>query len=267
VAAVLTPQSQETRRQALEAAIRGEADYDMEYGLTDGRILQVRGRLFRGRGGRPLKLAGVILDVTDRHRAFADLADSSRRQQLLMNELNHRVKNTFATIQGIAAATARQHPDVAGFVPSFEGRLIALSDTHNLLTAQGWEAAALRDLLEQQFAPHPRDQVTLDGPALDLGPRAALAIGMVLHELATNAVKYGALGVAEGRVEVAWTVDPAGRASLVWTERGGPPVKAPTRTGFGSRLIRSSLAGLEGSADLAYAPEGFVARLTFDPKA
>jgi NO-binding membrane sensor protein with MHYT domain/two-component sensor histidine kinase len=268
VEARLVPETQEARARALEAAIAGQADYDMEYALTDGRWVQVRGRLFRGRGGRPLKLAGVILDVTDRHRAHDDLAASHRRQQLLMNELNHRVKNTLATIQAIASATARQSPDLPAFKERFEARLIALSRTHNLLNAQGWDGADLRQLLEQELSPYPADQVTLDGPPVALRPEDGLALGLVFHELVTNAAKYGALS-RTGSLDVGWTEGPDGEVALTWTERGGPPVAGPpSREGFGSRLIRMNIeTALKGTAEMDYAPEGLTARLRFRRRA
>lgn len=260
----LSPDSREARLAALKSALEGETDYDVEYGLVDGRWLQVRGRMFRTRNGRPTKLAGVILDVTDRHGAIAELDAGARRQQLLVNELNHRVKNTLATIQSIAAATARQSQDIGDFRTRFEARLIALSKTHNVLTAQGWDGAAMRDLLDQEFAPYAPHQVMLSGPEVQLNAQDALALGMVFHELATNAAKYGALSRAEGVVSVTWDRDEEGQVVLDWTERGGPPVTPPSRTGFGSRLIRLSLeTGLKGSAVMDYAAEGLSARLRF----
>ncbi|MDO9338063.1 MAG: MHYT domain-containing protein [Caulobacter sp.] len=137
VARTLTPDTIARRAASLEIAITGDHDHDMEYGLTDGRWVRVRGRLFRGRSGRPLKLAGIIVDITDRQRAYQELAASKDRQQLLLNELNHRVKNTLATIQAIASATARQSRDMPDFKERFEARLIALSKTHNVLPRAG----------------------------------------------------------------------------------------------------------------------------------
>ena len=268
VVGALEPESADRRARALEAAIAGEADYDVEYELKDGRWLQARGRLFRSRTGRPQKLAGVIIDVTERQRAFIDLATSNRRQQLLMNELNHRVKNTLATIQAIAAATARQSRDIPDFRERFEARLLALSKTHNVLTAQGWDAADLSALLGQELLPYPADQVRIEGPALDLRAEDSLALGMVFHELATNAAKYGALSSPDGTVQVAWGRQADGEVTLTWTERGGPAVSPPGREGFGSRLIRMSVeVSLKGAARMDYAEEGLTAHLTFRPRA
>lgn len=257
------------RRAALEAAIAGEAEYDVEYPIagTD-RWVQSRGSLVRSRSGRPLKLAGVVSDITDRHRAYAALETSERRQQLLINELNHRVKNTLATLQSIAALTARRASSVEEFSGLFEARLMALSETHNLLTASGWEQATLAALLTKELKPYSPDQFRLEGPDVVLDAPQALAMGMIAHELATNAAKHGALSTPDGCVTVSWAAaDAEGRTTLDWIETGGPAVARPTRTGFGSRLISTSLKGdLKGSADLDYAPEGLNARLVFRPQ-
>jgi len=257
-----------TRAAALERALTGEADYDVEYPIgTTGRWVQSKGSLVRSRSGRPLKLAGVVSDITDRRRAFEALETSERRQTLLINELNHRVKNTLATIQSIAMLTARRTDSLPEFAALFEARLMALSETHNLLTATGWEQAMLRDLLVKELRPYAPEQFTLDGPDVLFEPPQALAMGMIVHELATNAAKHGALSVDPGRVAVCWTApDGEGRVTLDWVESGGPAVETPRRTGFGSRLISTSLRGdLGGSAILDYAPEGLRARLTFKP--
>ena len=267
----LKPEDMARRTETLERALRGEGDYAAEYQMRDsGRWLQVRGRLIRSRSGRPMKLAGVITDVTDRHQAFAALATSEHRQRLLINELNHRVKNTMATIQSIAALTARRSTSVEDFMRLFEARLIALSDTHNLLTANGWERARLRDLVLQEFRPYAEDRLRMQGPDLTLEAEQALSMGLILHELVTNAAKYGALSrpqEAAGCIDVIWTPpDEEGRITLDWIERGGPPVAPPTRSGFGSRLIDTSIRGtLQGSASMDYAGGGLHCRLIFRP--
>lgn len=263
------PENVQPRSEALARALAGQAPYDVEFRMADtGRWVQAYGSLIRSRSGRPVKLAGVIRDVTDRKQAFDDLETSERRQKLLINELNHRVKNTLATIQSIAALTARRAGSLEEFGRQFQARLIALSETHNLLTAQGWEQAALRDLLEKELRPYPPGQVQLQGPHLVLASAQALAMGMVIHELVTNAAKHGALSVEGGSIVVTWTdrgVD--GLHCLNWIERDGPPVSAPSRTGFGSRLISTSVRGdLGGEAELDWARTGLRVRLTFNPK-
>lgn len=265
----LNPEQMDYRAAALEAAIAGEADYDVEYAIlgTD-RWVQSRGSLVRSRSGRPLKLAGVVSDITDRRRAFEALETSERRQQLLINELNHRVKNTLATLQSIATLTARRATSVEEFSAQFSARLMALSETHNLLTASGWEQAPLADLLGKEMRPFAPEQFRLDGPDLMFGAPQALAMGMILHELATNAAKHGALSTPDGCVAVSWSApDADGRTALEWIETGGPAACPPSRTGFGSRLIATSLKGdLGGSAELDYSPQGLRARLVFRPQ-
>lgn len=256
------------RAAALDAAIAGKADYDVEYPIvgTD-RWVQSRGSLVRTRSGRPLKLAGVVSDVTDRRRAFEALETSERRQKLLINELNHRVKNTLATIQSIAALTARRSGSVEEFSRLFEARLMALSDTHNLLTASGWEQATLGDLLTKEFRPYAPEQIRLIGPDVMFEAPQALAMGMVVHELATNAAKHGALSRPEGCVTATWSEpDADGLIVLDWVETGGPAAVPPKQRGFGSRLIATSLKGdLGGFADMDYAEAGLRARLSLRP--
>jgi two-component sensor histidine kinase len=193
-------------------------------------------------------------DVTPRVLAEA-------QQKLLLDELNHRVKNTLATVQAIAAQTLRTNPEPSAFRETFEARLLALSATHDLLTATSWRSADLRDVARLEFRPYDPDRYVLDGPEVSLSPSEALALGLLFHELATNAVKYGALSSPTGCVEVRWSVD-AGLLTLMWRERGGPPVKPPTRRGFGSRLIERSLRGdMRGEAVLDFAPDGLLCRV------
>ena len=256
------------RQAALERALAGEADYDVEYPIgTTGRWVQSKGSLVRSRSGRPLKLAGVVSDITDRRNAYQALETSERRQRLLINELNHRVKNTLATIQSIAVLTARRTNSVSEFSTLFEARLMALSETHNLLTASGWEQAMLRDLLDREFRPYAPEQFRLEGPDVLFDAPQALAMGMVVHELATNAAKHGALSTGGGCVKVNWGApDADGHVALDWIETGGPSALSPRRAGFGSRLISTSLKGdLKGSAEHDYAPEGLKTRLKFRP--
>lgn len=144
---------------------------------------------------------------------------------------------------------------------------MALSDTHNLLTASGWEQATLSDLLAKEFRPYAPEQVRLEGPDVLFEAPQALAMGMVIHELATNAAKHGALSKPEGCVTAAWSEpDGDGRITLDWAETGGPAASPPSRTGFGSRLIATSLKGdLNGSADMDYSDAGLRARLFLQP--
>jgi two-component system, chemotaxis family, CheB/CheR fusion protein len=191
-----------------------------------------------------------LLEITARKRAEAGA-------RLLLNELNHRVKNTLATIQSIAAQTLRSRSGLEGFREAFEARLVALAGTHDVLTAEQWEGAGLRQLLDKELAPYaPEGQVRMEGPNVRLNAQATLALGLVAHELATNAAKYGALSTPEGRVCVQWSLLDGG-LELIWREAGGPAVTPPQRRGFGSRLIERSVRGeLAGTVDLDFTPEG-----------
>ncbi|WP_395673679.1 sensor histidine kinase [Phenylobacterium sp.] len=194
-------------------------------------------------------------DVTDRVRA-------EQQQKLLLDELNHRVKNTLATVQAIAAQTLKSSPDPVEFRKMFEARLMALSATHDLLTATSWRSASLRDVVSVEFRPYDPSRYALKGPDVALAPAEALALGLLFHELATNAVKYGALSNAGGCVEVEWRIRDRALA-LSWVERDGPPVRVPTRRGFGSRLIERSLKGeMRGEAVLDFAPGGLRCQVT-----
>ena len=192
-------------------------------------------------------------------REIAERRKSEARQSLLINELNHRVKNTLATVQSIVAQTSRSGRSSQEVRHAIEGRLLALSAAHNLLTQHNWEGADLRLVAEralEAFATPGEGQVTVSGPSVILEPEQALGVSMALHELATNAAKYGALSTAAGRVQVRWGTQDA-RLDLSWQESDGPPVKAPSERGFGSRLLERGLAAeLGGTVDLEFRPEG-----------
>ena len=247
---------------AIEAAIRHGADYDIEYRVLhpsgETRWVHARGRAAQTTDhGGARRMAGVSLDITERKRA-------EERQKLLVNELNHRVKNTLVSVQSIASQTLRTTHSPQAFHVAFEGRLMALSHTHNLLTEQSWEGASLREIFDfelEAFAAGER--IDFDyGHDLQLSPKATVALGMAVHELATNALKYGALSVPEGRVRVVWTLDSTSETPvlhLTWTEQDGPPVVAPNRRGFGARLLERGLAGeLSAQVALAYDNLGLV---------
>ena len=193
-------------------------------------------------------------DITERKRA-------DEQRQLLINELNHRVKNTLATVQSLVMQTLRTTERSADARPLVDARLAALARAHDLLTAENWEGAYLREVVERAlkaFAAGAR--VEVGGPVVRLTPKQALALSIALHELATNAAKYGALSNEKGRVNLSWEVCGEGGAELLqltWRESGGPVVSPPARAGFGSRLIERNLAfELNGEARIAYRPEG-----------
>jgi len=252
---------------AIESAIRDGADYDVEYRVVlpsgDLRWLHARGRAAQtADDGGVRRLAGVSLDITDRKRA-------EERRKLLVNELNHRVKNSLATVQSIAAQTLRSVTSPAFFREAFESRLIALSQTHDLLTRESWEGASLREVFDAEaHAMAGEDRVTFDYASdLRLNPKAAVALGMGIHELATNAVKYGAFSVPDGRVTVTWTLEPD-LLRLSWIERNGPPVQPPARRGFGARLLERGLAAeLSGAVELTYDAAGLVCQMALPLRA
>jgi len=227
----------------------------------DGRVIwiAVRSSTVRDDTGHFLYGVRVVQDVTERKEA-------EERQKLLIDELNHRVKNTLATVQSLATQTARGTHSPEEFREAFEGRLIALSQAHDQLTRRHWKSADLRDIVEAAIAPHlarSQDQMIITGEPITVTPRVALTLALALHEMTTNAAKYGALSVAGGRVEVAWRVErkasPPPVLRIEWRERGGPPVTVPKQQGFGTRFIVGSVASeLQGKAQLDYDPAGFI---------
>jgi two-component sensor histidine kinase len=200
--------------------------------------------------------------------ASRELAEKDRQQTLLINELNHRVKNTLATVQTMARLTARSAPDHEAYKASLEARILALSKTHNLLTEAAWETVSLRDVLRAELGPYDDgsgSRIVLDGPPVPLAPRVAVALGMAAHELTTNAAKHGSLCAPEGRVRVRWEVtanQDGTHLHLSWKETGGPAVRQPSRTGFGSRLLQQGIArDLDGETHLDFAVEGLGCRM------
>jgi PAS domain S-box-containing protein len=184
---------------------------------------------------------------------------AEQHQQLLINELNHRVKNTLAVVQSLALQSFRGDTPSETARHDFSARLTALSAAHNLLTRQNWEQASLEDIIStslQAAAGANMDRVLLQGPDVPLAPQTAVSVGMAIHELTTNAIKYGALSNGVGRIAVNWSVD-EGSLHLEWRESGGPPVVAPKNRGFGSRMIEKGLAAeLGGQVALSFPAEG-----------
>jgi two-component sensor histidine kinase len=184
---------------------------------------------------------------------------SEEHQTLLIRELQHRVKNTLATVQALLRATARSASTVEDFKQVFEARVLSLSRTHDLLVENAWRAASIRDILRSELGPYDDGagtRVLLTGPAVELPAELAVPIGMAIHELTTNAAKYGALSTPRGWLEVEWDVrgmDSARKLQLWWTERDGPPVEPPSRKGFGSSLIQRLLTTqCRAEIDIAY---------------
>lgn len=209
-------------------------------------------------------ITGIIVQGAD----VTEEVEYEERQELLIQELNHRVKNTLAVVQSIAQQTFRTVPDSAPAMATFKARLHALAAAHGLLTESSWSPASVREIVELTVGAtfgSLDDRVLLDGPDFLLNPEVALALTMILHELTTNAIKYGALSDAAGRVDIDWSVserDDCDVLSLTWHERGGPQVAPAPGEGFGSRLIRSGITSKHGtSVDLRFEPEGVVCAL------
>ena len=184
----------------------------------------------------------------------------------LTRELNHRVKNTLANVLSIIALTRRRAADVDSFADSINGRIRALSATHDLLTHSEWGTTLIRAVVAAELAPYAQDGehlVELQGPEVELAPNDALSLGLAIHELATNAAKYGALSVPDGKVRVQWKMISGELARIDWTERGGPPVSPERRRGFGTELIEKIVAHELGQpVDLKFEPEGVSCALT-----
>lgn len=209
----------------------------------------------RDADGTFLYAVRVVEDITERRRA-------DKRQKLLIDELNHRVKNTLATVQSLAWQAARPGvpPQVAQ--QRFQERLLALSRTHNLLNETHWEGASLKTILETELGPYATaaGRVQLKGPEVHLEAKLAVVLGMAVHELTTNAAKHGALSVASGRVQVDWKIDDRGGKAVLaigWCELGGPTLAAQPSPGFGSRLLRQTITReLAGQLEIRYEREG-----------
>jgi len=234
---------------------QGQAEELEELAGMEGgqpRVLLSTKTPMRDLDGHVEGLVGVSVEITERKR-------TEERLRLMVHELNHRVKNTLATVQSIAMQTLRGGDPAVRQV--LEARLQALAAAHDVLTRMNWEGAELDDVVAGALAPHGgRDsgRFHVSGPPVRLQPRAALALAMGLHELATNALKYGALSpaAAEGWVDLRWAVS-GGRIRLVWSEHGGSTVMPPSRRGFGTRLVERSLAqDLGGTVEIIYGPEG-----------
>jgi two-component sensor histidine kinase len=259
--ALVHPDDRERFEHAVDEAIDRGADLDIEFRTLkpDEKVgwVLVRGRALADGDGAPKRLAGVSLDITARKATEGQM-------RLLLDELNHRVKNTLATVQSVAMQTRRNTLDPAAFSEAFVARLGALARAHELLSAASWEGASLAEVVRRTLAPHmggaDQGRVSVSGPPISLGPNAAVTLNMVFHELATNAGKYGALSVPGGHVVVDWSIEEGAQSRFVridWRESGGPPVAEPVRRGFGSRLIEQGLVReFDGEAKLSFHPEG-----------
>ncbi len=230
---------------------------------SGGQVLGTFGTYFRRTRG-PTAIERLLVETLSHTAALAiERAQREAERELLVDELNHRVKNTLAVVQSIAAHTLRSAPDPGAFAAAFTDRIAALARAHSLLANHLWKAARIGDVVEACLAPFTvdgRSAIRQAGPDARIDTGVAVALTLVLHELATNASKYGALSDQAGEVSVSWEIAADGeapaRARFAWREHGGPAVRVPTVTGFGSRLINASAGQLGGPVALRFEPEG-----------
>ena len=243
----------------LSRAMRGEQtdNEEFSYILPSGveRILLSSARPIPDAAGRIIGAVQISLDITERKRG-------EEQRKLLINELNHRVKNTLAVVQSIASQTLRSATSLPEAGRSLSGRLVSLAKAHDILTQENWSGADLRELVTASCTAHAaRERFQLAGEAVWLPPSLALSLALALHELTTNAIKYGALSTAQGMVVISWTVGDGAdrqRLRLEWRESGGPPVAPPERMGFGTRMLRRILDPESGSASVTFETTGVV---------
>ena len=237
---------------------------ELEIAHRDGRVEDTRWHV-RANGER-FWANGITMPLEDGLflKVFRDetrLKDAEEQRVLLLHELNHRVKNTLATVQSVAEQTLRSAGVGADIRAALTARLHALSRAHNVLVDESWAGADLRTIVQDAVFPYDGgSRVSVDGPDVRLHPSQAVTLALILHELTTNALKHGSLTGHAGTVAVSWneSVDATGcrRLSLLWKESGGPLVAAPTRKGFGSRLLKQAAGSMSGSVDVRFAEEG-----------
>jgi signal transduction histidine kinase/DNA-binding response OmpR family regulator len=238
----------------IKDAIQNKSIFEQEY-----RVIRVDGSLgwthsraipILGPDGEIVEWFGAARNVTDQKQA-------EETRQLLLSELNHRVKNMLASVHAIAQQTLRRAKDPAAFANSFSGRLQSMSRMHSLLTSSNWEGAGLYEVIRDQILPGAVDdrRVAAAGPPVQLEPQTAMHTAMMLHELGTNSAKYGALSRPDGTVSISWTVSDDSLC-LDWKERGGPPIKVPVGRGFGTTLIEQTVKGEGGSARRSIEADG-----------
>lgn len=260
----LHPQDRRRSKEAVGLALdpTHDGDYEIEYrvvGVKDQveRWISIRGRTFFEEG-RAIRILGTARDITERKMR-------EQHVRVLLRELVHRSKNLLAVVQAMSRQTAAGSPSVEDFQRKFSARLQALSMAHDLLVSQDWRGASMRELVRAQLAycmDVPKDDVAehavIEGPKIMLKPEAAQNIGLALHELATNALSYGALSRSEGRISFKWGFEDD-RLCIEWRESGGPSLAMPPSEGFGHKVIKRLVAqALDGDATLSFPPEGLV---------
>jgi PAS domain S-box-containing protein len=256
----LHPEDADRVRAAIAATIAQDAPYNIEYRILtpqgEQRWIHAQGVLQQRADGSPLALSGFCTDISA--RKFAE-----EHRAVLARELTHRVKNTLATVGAVVSQTLRDATSLADARLAVAGRIASLGAAHELLVQDEGEGAAIGEIVDRVLAPfidRNGRRFSIEGPSIRLMPEITLALSMALHELATNAIKYGALSASGGMVTIRWALrgsDGARRFAFSWIEEGGPPVTAPERTGFGTRMIERVLAGhVPGGVAIRYPVEG-----------
>ncbi|WP_152569501.1 MULTISPECIES: PAS domain-containing protein [Sphingomonas] len=254
-------------RSTLASALDRYERFALDYRVIGqgGRITWVQdsGTIVRDENGQAQQVIGLVTDITSQRNA-------DEREQLLAREVDHRAKNLLAVVQSVVQLTRAD--DSEQLKAGITGRIQSLARAHSLLAESRWEGVELTALAREEVAPYAEEsdgRITLQGPRLTLRPAAAQSIALVLHELATNAAKYGALSADSGRIDLSWCIEPDGGLLLVWQERGGPPgpEQPPSRSGFGSRLIKASVERqLRGTLAYDWAANGLTVTMTIAPE-
>ena len=261
LAGVSPEQTDRLRRAVASAAQNENVRFDLPVERENTRtVLDLWIRPLKSSHGDPHNLVASAVDVTDRY-------ESEETQKLLMRELDHRMKNTLQVIQAIIRRTAKSHSTVDGFEQSLIGRVNAMSRAHELLAEERWHGADLSTVVRQEAGSFDMGgSIKVEGPSVRLSPKAALSFALAVHELGTNASKYGALSSTQGNVRVTWDIDRTGdepRLDLRWQEFDGPEVRPPTAKGFGSLLLERSIAyELQGDAEVQYLKEGVLCTIS-----
>ena len=258
IKALLHPNDVDALRRAIVHFKHGMRSYEGEFRIVrpNGEVCWCASTAAASidKGGRVVRVSGVTVDITERKRA-------EERQNLLAREVDHRAKNALALAQSIVRLTRGN--SIKDYIQAVEGRINALARVHTILSLSSWQGAEIGRLVDEELAPYcSADQIELQGRELQLQPATAQTLALVLHELITNSVKYGALSALSGRLRVKWDVE-ADALQLLWEERGGPPVNKPESRGFGTRSVIASIESqLGGRADFDWLPSGLVCRIS-----
>ncbi len=262
----IAPEDSAATEQAIDEGLRLRNRYEVSFRLVrpdDQRRVWLKASALgvAGRNGALQRVVGVVRDISAEKREV-DQRDA------LVAELDHRVKNVLASVQSLAAQSARRTVSLDAFLKTFFGRLDAMAAAHTLLTATRWRGVEISHIAAAELGGLAQGQARWEGPEIVLNPRATHALTLALHELSANAVRYGALAADSGHIEVTWKETPTGGFELIWTELNGPVVSPPGRRGFGSTLLeRVTGRELGGVASLEFRPEGLRAVLTADGSA